>query len=138
MTMTLSTAARNAELQSLVTQLGASATAKLYNGTKPAALGAPAGTLLATLTFGTTAVTDANGGTAGSVASGTLTFGGVTQNNTLHVAGTPTFVRLSTSGGTVVADIDVGAGAGNVQFSGSIATNQNVTVTGLTLTAGNP
>ena len=136
MTTTLSAAARSARMTALVTQLGASATAKLFNGAKPAALGTPAGTLLATLIYGTD-VTAANGGTAGGVASGVLTLGGVTQNNASNVAGTPTFVRFSTSAAVVVADIDVGAGAGNVQFNGTVANAQNVTATGITVTDGN-
>lgn len=129
MTMTLSAAARTTQLDALVTLLGASATAKIYNGTKPASLGTPAGTLLATLTFGST---------VGTTSSGVLTFGSVTQTNSSHVNGTPTFVRFSKSDGTVVCDIDIGAGAGNVQFSGTVVNGQNVTVTGLTWTAGNP
>ncbi len=128
MTMTLSAAARTAQLNALVTELGASATAKLYNGSKPASLGAPAGTLLATLTFG---------GTVGTVSAGVLTFGSVTQSNGSHVNGTPTFVRFSKSDNTVVCDIDIGAGAGNVQFSGTVVNGQNVTTSGLTWTAGN-
>ncbi len=136
MPTTFSTAARNARLSAMVTQLGANATARWYSGTKPAALGTPTGTLLATLTFGSTAVTDANGGTAGGVSNGVLTFGGFTQTNSAHVSGTPTFVRLSTSAGTAVIDIDVGSGAGNIPFSGTIASGQNITGT-LTLTDGN-
>lgn len=136
MTLTASTAARNAGLSAYVTQLGANATMRFYNGTKPASLGSPTGTLLATLTFGSSAVTDANGGTAGGVSGGVLTFGGFTQSNGSHVNGTPTFVRLSTSGGTAVIDIDVGSGAGNIPFSGTVANGQNITGT-LTITAGN-
>jgi len=128
MAITLSTTAKNAELNGIVTTLGASSTLKLYNGTKPAALGTPVGTLLATLTFGAT---------CGTVASGVLTFGSVTQTNTGHVAGTPTFARLSDSAGTVHADIDIAAGAGNLQFTGTVVNGQNVTVTGMTFTAGN-
>ena len=136
MAMTISAAARSSRMTALVTALGASATAKLFNGAKPAALGTPAGTLLATLTYGTD-VTAANGGTAGGVASGVLTLGGVTQTNTAHVAGTPTFVRFSTSAAVVIADIDIAAGAGNVQFTGTVANAQNVTATGITVTDGN-
>ena len=135
MAMTISAAARSSRMTALVTALGASATAKLFNGAKPASLGTPAGTLLATLTYGTD-VTAANGGTAGGVASGVLTLGGVTQNNALHVAGTPTFVRFSTSAAVVIADIDIAAGAGNVQFSGQVANAQNVTAA-ITITDGN-
>jgi hypothetical protein len=109
---------------------------KFYNGSKPAGLGTPGGTLLATLTFGTD-VTQANGGSAGGVSGGVLTFGGFTQTNSGFVAGTPTFARLSTSGGTAVCDVDIGSGAGTITFSGTIANGQNITGS-LTLTAGNP
>ena len=125
--LTFSTAARSAQMDAINTLLS-SGTIRLYNGTKPASLGAPSGTLLATLTMGST---------AGTVSNGVLTIGSVTQTNSSHVNGTPTFIRFSTSGGTAVADIDIGAGAGNVQFSGTVVNGQNVTITGLTLTAGN-
>lgn len=136
MGMTLRPQTRSNRGTVLVTDLGASATGKLYNGVRPAALGAPAGTLLATLTYGTD-ITAANGGTAGGVASGVLTLGGVTQTNTSHVAGTPTFVRFSTSAGVIIADIDIAAGAGNLQFTGTVANGQNVTASGMTITDGN-
>ena len=125
--LTLSTVARSDMMSALLPHL-AGGTIKLYNGTKPASLGAPSGTLLATLTMGSP---------AGTVSSGVLTIGSVTQTNSSHVNGTPTFIRFSTSGGTAVADIDIGSGAGNVQFTGTVVTGQNVTVTGLTLTAPN-
>jgi hypothetical protein len=125
--LTFSTAARTAQMDAINTLLS-SGTIKLYNGTKPAALGTPSGTLLATLTLGST---------AGTVSNGVWTCGAVTQTNSAHVNGTPTFIRFSNSGGTAVADIDIGAGAGNVQFTGTVVNGQNVTVTGLTLTAGN-
>lgn len=128
MALTLSTTAKNAELSGIVTTLGASSTLKLYNGTKPSSLGAPSGTLLATLTFGST---------CGTVASGVLTFGSITQSNGSHVNGTPTFARLSDSGGTAHADVDIAAGAGNLQFTGTVVNGQNVTLTGVTFTAGN-
>ena len=125
--LTFSAAARSDMLTALLPSLNGG-TIKLYNGAKPAALGAPSGTLLATLTMGNP---------AGTVSGGVLTIGSVTQTNGDHVSGTPTFIRFASSGGTVVADIDIGSGAGNVQFTGTVVTGQNVTVTGLTLTAGN-
>ncbi len=125
--LTLSTVARSDMMSALLPHL-AGGTIKLYSGSKPASLGTPSGTLLATLTMGSP---------AGTVSGGVLTIGSVTQSNGSHVNGTPTFIRFSTSGGTAVADIDIAAGAGNVQFTGTVVTGQNVTVTGLTLTAPN-
>lgn len=123
---TMSAAVRTARMQAMVTALGANATCTAYNGTKPSALGTPTGTLLATLAFGTTVIA-ANGGAAGSVTNGVLTFGGFTQNSATFANGTATFLRFATSGGVVIADIDVGVGAGNAQISAPIAVNQNIT-----------
>lgn len=125
--LTFSTSVKSDILTAVLPSLNGG-TIKLYNGTKPSALGSPTGTLLATLTMSNP---------AGTVSSGVFTLGSVTQTNSSHVNGTPTFVRISTSGGTVVADIDIGSGAGNLQFTGSVTTGQNVTLTGVTFTAGN-
>jgi hypothetical protein len=127
-TLTFSTAARSAQMSG-VNSLLANGTIKLYNGTKPASLGTPSGTLCATLTLGSP---------AGTVASGVLTIGAVTQTNSAHVSCTPTFIRFADSSTVTVADIDIGSGAGTVSFTGTVVNGQNVTVTGLTLTAGNP
>jgi hypothetical protein len=122
---------RNAEHQAFVTALGGGAFARLYTGTKPA--GGPevaaSGTQLAQLNFGSTSVTDANGGTAGSVAAGRLTFGGYTQNPAAHVAGTPGYIRWFTSAGVALRDTDVSSAAiaGNVQFNGTVAPNVPIT-----------
>lgn len=125
--LTISTASRTSMANALLADINGG-TLELWNGTKPAALGTPTGTLLATLTLGNP---------AGTVSNGVLTVGAVTQTASAHVNGTPTFVRFKSSGGLVRMDIDVGAGAGNVQFTGTVATNQNVTVTGLTITMPN-
>jgi hypothetical protein len=127
MALTLSTAARSARMTALL-GLIPGGTIKLYNGAKPASLGTPSGTLLATLTLGSP---------AGTETGGVLTIGGVTQSNGSHVNGTPTFARFSNSGGTAVADVDIGTGAGTISFTGTVANGQNVTVTGLTITDGN-
>ena len=127
---------RNEFANTLVTRLGANAVFRAYSGTKPAAQGAVTSqTLMATLTFGTT-VTAANGGTAGGVTGGVLTFGGFTQSNGSHVAGTPTWVRLLTSGGTIIIDIDVGAGSTNIQWPSPIVAGQNISGS-LTMTMPN-
>jgi len=136
MPTSFSAAVRNARLNALVTQAGSGAILRAYNGTKPASLGAVTSqTLMASLTFGTD-VTAANGGVAGGVTGGVLTFGGFTQSNGSHVAGTPTWVRLVTSGGTIICDIDVGAGSTNIQWPSAIVTAQNITGS-LTITDGN-
>ena len=128
MTMTLSTLARTGVCDALIAALGDGHKCKLYNGTKPASLGAPGGTLLATLVGGTP---------AGTSSAGVLTFNSYTQTNSSHVNGTPTFARFTTSADVVVSDIDIGSGAGTVSFSGTVVNGQNVTTTGLTWTAPN-
>jgi hypothetical protein len=125
--LTISTATRTSMANAVLADINGG-TIELWNGTKPAALGTPSGTLLATLTLGNP---------AGTVANGVLTIGSVTQTASSHVNGTPTFVRFKSSGGLVRMDIDVGAGAGNVQFTGTVTNGQNVTVTGLTITMPN-
>ena len=127
MATTLSTAARNARMDGLNTAIGANGKAKLYNGTKPASLGTPAGTLLATLVGGASFFSNSGG---------VGTFSSYTQTNSSHSAGTPTFVRITTSADVVVADIDIGVGEGNITWSGTVANGQNVTGS-FTLTDGN-
>lgn len=130
-----STAQRNASLTSFVTSLGANATCKLYSGTKPGVGNAATGTLLATLTFGSTNILDANGGSAGSVTGGVLTCGGYTQTRSAN--GTPGYARWATSGGTVVRDSDVStSGSGNIIFTGTVDTT--IPISGaITYTDGN-
>ena len=128
MTMRLSTAVRTALIQAIITAAGSSAKMKIYSGSMPASLGVPAGTLLATLTFGSVI------GTAGS---GALDWdeAGVSQTNSSHVNGTPGFVRIETSGGTAVFDIDLGGTAPTWTFTGTVTNGQNVTLTSLVFTA---
>jgi hypothetical protein len=130
MALSFSTALRTTRSTAIVTEAGVSnATMKFYNGTKPASLGAVSTqTLLATLTFSSV---------IGTVANGVLTFGAVSQNNANHVNGTPTWVRISKADTTVVMDIDIGAGNGNMQFTGTVATGVNITLNASTLTEGN-
>ena len=87
-------------------------------------------TLLATVTFGST---------IGTATAGTLDFdeAGASQTAASHVTGTPTFVDITTSADVVVMRIDIGAGAGNWQFTGTVTTGQAVTLTSLLFTEGN-
>jgi hypothetical protein len=64
------------------------------------------------------------------------TIASYTQTNSSHVNGTPTFVRFKDSSAAVLADIDIGVGAGNVQFTGTVVNGQNITGS-ITVTAGN-
>lgn len=117
---------RNAALTAYVTQMGAGAFIELWNGTIPTQGATPAGTKLATLTLGSD-ILAANGGAAGGVSAGALTFGGWTQNSANHVAGTPTFFRLKKADNTFGVDIPIGSGAGTIGFTGAVATGTNIT-----------
>lgn len=125
--LTISTASRTSMANALLADINGG-TLELWNGTKPANLGTPTGTQLATLVLGNP---------AGTVSNGVLTIGAVTQNTASHVSGTPTFVRFKSSGGLVRMDIDIGAGVGNVQFTGAVTNGQSISVTGLTITMPN-
>lgn len=127
MTQRILTATRTAMAQAIITALGSGAKIELWNGTMPTGLGTPGGTKLATGTF------------SGNI--GTATAGGIdideasiSQTNSSHVNGTPTFARLTTSGGVAHYDISIGSGSDEWDFTGTVANGQNVTFTGLSLT----
>lgn len=134
MALNLRTSARTGVAQAIITDAGNGAKLKFYNGTRPAGVGAVGGgnTLLGTLTQG-------GSSPIGTASNGAIDWdeAGFTQNNASHVSGTPTFVDITTSADAVVGRVDIGAGAGNWQFTGTIATGQNITLTSLAFTAGN-
>ncbi len=126
MALALSTTLRTARAQAIIDAAGTGAKYKFYNGTRPATGSAPAGTLLATL-----AVT----GAFGTAASGAIDINEtVTQTNSGHVSGTPTFVRITTSADAFVADMSI---PGDFAFSGTIATGVDITLNASTITEGN-
>lgn len=130
------TSLRQSRCQAIVTAAGANAVVRLYSGTKPTTtagagtLPAATGTLLATLTAGTT---------VGTCTAGVLDFdeASFTQTSSGHVAGTPGYIRVLTSGSVAIADIDVCGSAPCLTFTGTVATGQNVTLTSITFTEGN-
>lgn len=131
--MSYSTAVRTANMQDIITAIGTGGKAKWYNGTRPANLGAVTGgnTLLATLTWASN---------IGTASAGVLDIdeAGAAQTAASHVNGTPTFVDFTTSGDAVVVRIPICGSAPCITFTGTIATGQNITLTGLSITAGNP
>lgn len=122
--MKFSTTLRSARADAIITAAGSGAKLKFYNGTESLT---PAGTLLATLTIT---------GTLGTNTSGVIDFNEtVTQTNSSHVAGTPTFVLVTTSADVAVATLAIGT---DMTFSGTIANGVNVTLNaGCTITEGN-
>lgn len=126
MSMTIATTGRTAMAQALITDLGTGCKMKFYNGTRPAGLGALSGnTLLATVSWAS------NFGTATSGAVD-VDEAGASQTSSGHVSGTPTFIDLTTSADVVKARIDLPTGS--LTWTGTIATGQNITLTGLSLT----
>lgn len=124
------TSIRTAMAQAFITEIGSGAKIELWNGTVPTSLGTPAGTKLATGTFA---------GTIGSATAGTVDIdeAGISQTNSAHVNGTPTFARITTAGGAAQFDIAIGAGSDEWDFTGTVANGQNVTFTGLSIVMPN-
>ena len=117
---------RSAWAQALIDTLGASHKIEFYNGTQPASTSAShTGTLLATLTA------DAS---PGSVTTGVLTFDAAnyTQSNGSHVNGTPTYMSLTTSGGTRVYELGTADG---LTFTGTIQNGVDISRGAWTWTA---
>ena len=122
--MKFSTTLRNSRADAIIAAAGTNPKIKFYNGTESLT---PAGTLLATLS-----VT----GALGTASSGVIDINEtVTQTNSSHVAGTPTFALITTSADVAVATLAI---SGDLTFSGTIVTGVNVTLnTGCTITEGN-
>ena len=111
--MKFSTTLRTARAQAIIDAAGTNPKLKFYTGTEALS---PAGTLLGTLN-----VT----GALGTAASGVIDFNEtVTQTNSSHVAGTPTFVLITTSADVAVQTLAI---PGEMTFTGTIATGVNIT-----------
>ena len=131
MTARILTATRTAMAQAIITAVGSGGKVKLYSGTMPTDLGASGITLLATGVFTGVPIGTA---TAGAI---DIDEAGIDQTNSGHVDGTPTFARITTSGDVAHVDIAIGAGSDEWDFTGTVATGQNVTFTGLSITMPN-
>lgn len=131
MTVGYSTTQRNARLDALTTALGSGALLKIYDGTRPAT-GGTATTLLVTLTCGAPFAPASSGGV--------LTANAITGAAAVATS-TATWARLTTSGGTFVADLSVtvAGGGGDLQLTGTavITNGLTVNVTSLVITEGN-
>ncbi len=122
--MKLTTALRNTRAGAIITAAGTNPKLKYYNGTESLS---PAGTLLATLTIT---------GALGTATSGVIDINEtVTQTNSSHVSGTPTFILITDSSNAAVATLAIGTDA---TFTGTISSGVDITVTtGATITEGN-
>jgi hypothetical protein len=133
MAIQLSVLARNARLDAIETELGASPKLKIRSGAQPAdCAAADAGTVLATF--------DLPADAFAAAASGSKAKSGTWQETAADAAGTAAHFRLyKTDGSTCVMQGSVGAGSGDLQLdSTTIAVGQQVTITAFTITDGNP
>lgn len=125
-------------LSDLVTAAGTAALFQFWSGTIPSdASATPSGTKLAELPLasGTALGTVTNGTSGGS--PGYITCNDPPNANGL-VSGTPTFLRIATSAGAGVYDMDCGASGSGAYFiltPNTITAGAPVSITGLTITA---
>jgi hypothetical protein len=119
---------RGNQMTQINTAAGTNAVITLYNGARPAT-GGTATTALGTLTC--------NSGGFGTVSGAVLTASAIT-NGTASATGTATWARLTSSGGTFVADMDVGTAGSDLNLNTtSIVSGATLSVTSCVLTAGN-
>lgn len=131
MAIGFSTAVRNARLNAITTAAGNAATLKLYAGTRPAT-GGTATTLLGTFTCGTPFAAGASGGV--------LTLNALTADPSADAAGTASWARLATSGGTHIADFTVtqtGGGGDLTMDNTTVEANATLTPGTITIVEGN-
>lgn len=112
--MKFSTTLRTSRAQAVIDAAGTNPKMKFYNGTEALS---PAGTLLATLNIT---------GALGTVTNGVIDWNEtVTQTNSSHVAGTPTFCLITTSADVAVATLAISS---EMTFSGTVVNGVNVTL----------
>lgn len=133
MALAYATTLRNARLDQIKTAIDAGAGAgllRIYDGSRPATGGA-ATTLLAELTF--------SDPSAAAAASGVLTMNAITQDASANAAGTASWFRIVDSTGAFVLDGNVGTSGSDLNLNSlAIALGATVSVTSMTITAGNP
>jgi hypothetical protein len=103
----IATTTRNNMLDELVADIGASGLVNIYSGTQPAGPGTAISsqTLLAVCTLAAT---------AGTVASGVLTFGSITADSSANASGIASWFRITTSGGTAIYDGTIGTSSADM------------------------
>lgn len=134
MSVNLSTAVRNAELDAIETAIGASAILKIRSGAKPTGTGdADAGAVLATVNLPADWMAAA--------ASGQKAKSGTWEDASADAAGTAGHFRVYASDGTTChmqGTITATGGGGDMTLDNTVlALGQDFTVTGFTLQAGN-
>lgn len=134
MTIQLSTTTRNQRLNTIETAIGTSAVVKIRTGAQPATCAtADSGTVLATMQL--------QSDWLAAAAAGAKAKSGTWQDTAADSGGTAGHFRVYASGGSVChiqGSITTTAGGGDMTIQNlSIATGQQVTITGFTLTDGN-
>ena len=134
MSLQMSVAARNALLDAIETAIGASAIMKIRTGAAPADCAtADSGTVLATLNLPADWMAAA--------ASGSKAKSGTWQDASADAAGTAAHFRIYASDGTTChmqGTVTATGGGGDLTLDNTnIASAQQVTITGFTLTAPN-
>lgn len=130
MSLTLSTAARNAQLDAITTAIGASGLLRIYDGSRPAGPGTAVSTqtLLAELTLGSSAF--------GSASNGSMTANAITSDLSANASGTATWYRITTSGGTAVVDGKVGTSGADLNLNSvALSSGAAVSISSFTLSA---
>lgn len=128
MSLAFSTALRTARAQAIITAAGAGAKMKFYNGSRPASGAAVTSQVLLATLIG--------GATIGTAVNGTVDFdeAGFTQSSGSHVAGTATWVRITTSADVFVIDLSI---PGDMTVSAAISTGVDIPLNTSTITEGN-
>jgi hypothetical protein len=134
MTVSLSTACRNAKLDAITTTIGSNGLLRIYDGTAPAnANTALSGnTKLAELALAATAAPTASGGV--------LTFSAIANDSSADATGTASFHRIYKSDGTTcVAQGTCATSGGDLNLNTlAIVAGGPVAVSSFVLTEGNP
>ena len=134
MTISMTTAVRNARADAYTTAVGNAALLRIYDGTPPASANAAlsGNTLLAELTCGSPF--------AAAAAAAVLTANSISQDNSANATGTASFMRIYKADGTTVIDQgSVGTSGNDLNLNTtSIVAGGPVAVTSLTRTEGNP
>lgn len=123
---------KNARLNQITSQISTSGVLDIYSGTQPANpdTALSGNTLLASLALSSTF--------ASGAASGVLTANTISADTSADNTGTATWGSLMTSGGTRIVDFSVGTSGADLNMNTtSIVAGANVSVTSLTITAGN-
>lgn len=129
MALAFSTTLRNATLDAITTAVGNAGKLRIYDGSRPAS-GGTATTLLAEFTLGTPFAP------AASASSLSPTLPSATTG---AAAGTATWFRVVTSGGTFVIDGSVSTSGSDLNLNTTtISVGVNVSVSSWTIAAGNP